>query len=344
MAGRTFIIAEAGVNHNGRLDLARRLVEEAARAGVDAVKFQTFKAEKLAAPSAGKADYQTRTTPEGQSQLEMLKNLELDKAAHIELMDLCQEHGLVFLSSPFDLESIDLLVELGLDTIKIPSGEITNLPYLRKIGALGKQIILSTGMADLHEIEAALNVLKTAGTDRKNIAVLHCHTEYPTAYEDVNLLSMDAIRQTMGVRVGYSDHTPGIEASLAAVALGAEIIEKHFTLDRNLPGPDHKASLEPHELAALVVGIRRVEALLGDDLKKPTERELKNRAVARKSIVAAQPIRKGESFTEENLTVKRPGLGINPMLWDDVISRIAPRDFQPDEMIELSDMTAMEDR
>jgi N,N'-diacetyllegionaminate synthase len=344
MTNRTFIIAEAGVNHNGRLDLARKLVEEAARAGADAVKFQTFKAEKLAAPSAGKAEYQNRTTPQDQSQLEMLKKLELDKAAHLELMDLCQKNNIDFLSSPFDLDSIDLLDELGLDTIKVPSGEITNLPYLRKIGALKRKVILSTGMADLHEIEAALSVLKTAGTDRKNIVVLHCHTEYPTAHEDVNLLAMDAMRQTLGVRVGYSDHTLGLEASLAAVALGAEVIEKHFTLDRKMPGPDHSASLEPNELAELVVGIRRVEALLGDGEKRPTDRELKNRAVARKSIVAAQSIQKGEPFTEKNLTVKRPGLGINPMLWDDVIGRTAPRDFQPDEMIELSDMTAMEDR
>jgi N,N'-diacetyllegionaminate synthase len=344
MTNRTFIIAEAGVNHNGRLDLARKLVIEAARAGADAVKFQTFKAEKLAAASAGKADYQTRTTPDDQSHLEMLKTLELDKAAHLELLELCRKNNIEFLSSPFDLESIDLLDELGLDTIKIPSGEITNLPYLRKVGALKRKIILSTGMAEMIEIEAALNVLTDAGTNRKNIIVLHCHTEYPTVYEDVNLLAMDAMRQTLGVRVGYSDHTLGLEAALAAVALGAEVIEKHFTLDRKMPGPDHSASLEPKELTELVVGIRRVEALLGGGEKKPTEREIKNRAVARKSIVAAQLIKKGEPFTDKNLTVKRPGLGINPMLWDDVIGRVAPRDFAPDEMIELSDMTGMEDK
>jgi len=309
---KTFIIAEAGVNHNGSLDNAIKMVDAAVAAGADAVKFQTFRAEKVVSVNAPKADYQKQTTGAIGSQLEMVRKLELNEAAHKKLFQYCKDKRIIFLSSPFDLESIDLLNSLGLQIFKIPSGEITNLPYLRQLGALKKKLIMSTGMADLGEIEDALVVLMQAGTAPEDIIVLHCNTEYPAPFEDVNLKAMLTIRAAFpGIQVGYSDHTPGIEVPLAAVALGAEVIEKHFTLDRNMEGPDHRASLEPDELRSMVTAIRNMEKAMGSGIKKPSPSELKNKPIARKSIVAARNIAKGEVFTEENLTVKRPGTGIN---------------------------------
>lgn len=332
---KVFVIAEAGVNHNGSLEQAKKLVNEAALAGADAVKFQTFRAEDLVSRSAEKADYQKRTTPEGETQLSMLKKLEFDRAAHRELLEYCRGKNIMFLSSPFDLASIDMLAELDLDIFKIPSGEITNLPYLRKAGALGKKVILSTGMSGLEEIGKALDVLVESGTKKDDITVLHCNTEYPTPVEDVNLRAMLTIGREFGVNVGYSDHTTGIEISIAAAALGARVIEKHFTLDRELEGPDHKASLLPGELRELVATIRNLEKGLGDGVKNPSPSELKNILVARKSIVAAVPVNKGEAFTEFNITVKRPATGISPMKWDEVIGKTAKKDFKKDEIIEL---------
>jgi N,N'-diacetyllegionaminate synthase len=331
----TFIIAEAGVNHNGSFEMALRMIDEACAAGADAVKFQTFKAERFIAADAPKAGYQREATGPDESQLDMVRRLELDEAAHSRLLYYCRDKGIQFLSSPFDLESIDLLDRLGLGLFKIPSGEITNLPYLRKIGALKKRLILSTGMADLSEIEDALNALRDAGTPLETITVLHCHTEYPTSYQEVNLRAMLTIRSAFpGISVGYSDHTLGIEVPIAAVALGATVIEKHFTLDRNLPGPDHRASLEPRELAAMITAVRNIERALGTGIKAPSSSERKNLAVARKSIVAAGPIKKGEAFTEKNITVKRPGTGITPMRWDEIIGRKATKPYQKDEPIE----------
>ncbi len=332
---KTFIIAEAGVNHNGSIELATRLIDVAVDAGADAVKFQTFKAENIISKHAPKADYQQETTDKGESQLEMVRKLELGEAEHKTLIEHCKEKGIMFMSAPFDLESIDLLSELGLEIMKIPSGEITNLPYLRKIGSLGKRIIMSTGMADLKEIEDALNILLQSETDRTNITILHCNTEYPTPFEDVNLSAMLTIKDALNVNVGYSDHTLGIEVAIAAAALGADVIEKHFTLDKTLPGPDHKASLEPGELKAMVQAIRNIERSLGDGIKKPSSSEIKNIAVARKSIVAKKCINKGEVFTTDNITSKRPGTGVNPMEWDNVIGKAAKGDFAEDEMIEL---------
>lgn len=331
----TFIIAEAGVNHNGSLEMALRLIDAACAAGADAVKFQTFKADKIIAVHAPKADYQKDATGSDESQLEMVRKLEMDEAAHTRLHHYCQDKDVRFLSTPFDLESIDLLTRLGLEIFKIPSGEITNLPYLRKLGALKKRLILSTGMADLSEIKAALDVLVHAGSRMEDITVLHCNTEYPTPFEDVNLRAMLTIRSAFpGVSVGYSDHTLGIEAPIAAVAMGATVIEKHFTLDRNLPGPDHRASLEPDELAAMISAIRNIEKALGTGIKKPSPSESRNIPVARKSIVAAAPIKKGETFTEMNITVKRPGTGITPMRWDEIIGRKAAKPYRKDELIE----------
>lgn len=332
---RTLIIAEAGVNHNGDLELARRLIDVAADAGADRVKFQTFQADRLATRDARKADYQNRATDAAESQQAMLRNLELTREMHEVLIAHCRACGIGFFSTGFDPESIDLLVTLGLDQFKIPSGEITNLPYLRHVGHYGYPVILSTGMATLGEIEAALEVLEQAGTPRNHITILHCNTEYPTPMADVNLRAMVAIREAFGVAVGYSDHTLGIEVPIAAVALGATVIEKHFTLDRTLPGPDHKASLEPDELKATVSAIRNIEQALGDGIKRPSPSEAKNKAVARKSIVAARAIHVGEAFTAENLTVKRPGTGISPMRWDEVLGRVARRDFVLDELIEV---------
>lgn len=284
---KTFIIAEAGVNHNGSLELARKLIDVAVEAGADAVKFQTFKAEKIVSAYAPKAEYQKQATDTSESQLDMIRKLELDEAAHEELFTYCRSRDILFLSSPFDLDSIDLLNKLGLEIFKIASGEITNLPCLRKIGALKKEIILSTGMADLGEIEDALDVLIKAGTTRENITVLHCNTEYPTPFEDVNLRAMLTIKAAFpGIHVGYSDHTPSIEVSIAAVALGATVIEKHFTLDKNMEGPDHKASLEPHELKTMVHAIRNVERALGSGIKKPSPSELKNKPIEQNTLAA----------------------------------------------------------
>jgi N,N'-diacetyllegionaminate synthase len=331
---KTFIIAEAGVNHNGSLEMAFQLIDVAVAAGADAVKFQTFKAEKIIAVNAPKAGYQKEATGSDESQLEMVKKLELDETAHTRLHHYCQDKDIRFLSTPFDVESIDLLIRLGLEIFKIPSGEITNLPYLRKLGALKKRLILSTGMSDLSEIKDALDVLADAGSRMENITVLHCNTEYPTPFEDVNLRAMLTIRSAFpGISVGYSDHTLGIEVPIAAVAMGATVIEKHFTLDRNLPGPDHRASLEPPELSSMISGIRNIEKALGTGIKKPSPSELKNKPVARKSIVAAFPINKGEAFTDMNITVKRPGTGITPMRWDEMIGRKAGRDYKMDDLI-----------
>lgn len=316
---KTLIIAEAGVNHNGELDVAKRLIEVAAEAGADMVKFQTFSSDRLVTGSALKVDYQNQTTDAAESQRAMLKRLELTREMHEVLIKHCQQQGIAFFSTGFDTQSIDFLIELGIDCIKIPSGEITNLPYLHHIGGLGKPVILSTGMARLGEIEDALEVLETAGTPRGRVTVLHCNTEYPTPMSDVNLHAMGNIRAAFGVAVGYSDHTSGIEVAIAAVSLGASVIEKHFTLDRSLPGPDHQASLEPDELKAMVRAIHNIEQALGDGIKRPSASELKNKPIARKSLVAASVIRTGELFTAENVTTKRPGTGISPMRWDEII-------------------------
>ena len=331
---KTFIIAEAGVNHNGCLKIAIQMVDAAVAAGADAVKFQTFKAEKVIAVNAPKAGYQKETTGSDESQLEMIKKLELDETAHIQLYQYCQQKGIQFLSTPFDLESIDLLYRLGLEIFKIPSGEITNLPYLRKLGALKKRLIMSTGMADLGEIEDALDVLTAHGTPLGNITVLHCNTEYPTPFEDVNLKAMLTIRNAFpGISVGYSDHTNGIEVPITAVAMGASVIEKHFTLDRNLPGPDHRASLEPSELSAMISGIRNIEKALGNGIKRPSPSEVKNKPIARKSLVATESIKTGELFSADNITAKRPGAGISPMRWDEVLGQVAQKDYEKDEPI-----------
>lgn len=333
---KTLIIAEAGVNHNGDMSLAKELIAAAAEAGADLVKFQTFIAANIISRSAPKAEYQKGATDPQESQQEMVRKLELTRDNHLELIAECQKQGVGFFSTAFDKDSIDLLEELGgSDIVKVPSGELTNLPYLRYLTRHGERVLLSTGMADLGEIEAAINVVEQAGTPRDKITVLHCTTEYPTPMEDVNLRAMVNIGKAFGVSVGYSDHTPGIEIPIAAVALGATVIEKHFTLDRNLPGPDHRASLEPNELKAMVQGIRNIEKALGDGIKRPSPSELKNKPIARKSLVAARPIKAGEAFSEDNLMAKRPGTGISPMQWDKVIGRTAPRDFSEDELIEL---------
>ena len=331
----TLIIAEAGVNHNGDLAMAKRLIDAAAEAGADLVKFQTFNAERLVTPTAVKAAYQNRNTGIAESQYDMLKRLELTPGMHDALIGHCRERNIGFFSTGFDIESVDLLLSLGQDFFKIPSGEITNLPYLRHIGQLGREVILSTGMATLSDIEGAIQVLESSGTPRDRMMVLHCTTEYPTPMTEVNLRAMQSIGSAFGVRVGYSDHTAGIEVSIAAVALGAVCIEKHFTLDRELPGPDHKASLEPGELKEMVKAIRNIERAMGDGIKRLTPSEAKNRSVARKSIVASRNIMQGEVFTDQNLMVKRPGTGISPMLWDQVIGQKAKLDFSKDDLIEL---------
>jgi len=334
-ANKVFIIAEAGVNHNGSIELAYKLIDIAVEAGADAVKFQTFKAENLVTKSADKADYQKQTTDESESQFEMIKKLELDFDIHKKLINYCKEKDIMFLSTPFDHESIDLLNELQLQIFKIPSGEITNLPYLRHIGLLNKKVFLSTGMSNLQEAGDALTVLINSGTLKENITVLHANTMYPTPMEDVNLNAMQTIHKEFGVAVGYSDHTLGIEVDIAAVAMGASIIEKHFTLDKAMDGPDHKASLEPDELKAMVSAIRNIEKALGGYEKKPSPSESINIDVARKSIVANQIIKKGELLSKKNITIKRPGAGINPMKWDVVIDTIAIRDFLENENIEV---------
>lgn len=332
---KIIIIAEAGVNHNGDLDMARRMVYAAKEAGADYVKFQTAVPELVISTFAPKAEYQKNTTGEAESQLEMCKAIHLPLSDYAGLKELCDSVGIGFMSTPFDLVSIDCLAPLGMDYWKIPSGEITNLPYLQKIGARGEKIILSTGMATLAEVETALQVLEKAGTPRSNVYVLHCTTQYPAPLESVNLRAMDALATLGCAGVGYSDHTEGIDVSVAAAARGAVVIEKHFTLDRNLPGPDHKASLEPAELKRLVDAVRRVSVMLGSEEKIAADAERPNMEVARKSIVAARHIATGELFSEENICVKRPGNGISPMRWYDVLGCKAPRDFAPDELIEL---------
>ena len=329
------IIAEAGVNHNGNLDMARRMVHEARRAGADYVKFQTAVPELVISAFAPKAEYQKETTGAAQSQLDMCRAIHLPLCDYAGLKQLCDEEKIGFMSTPFDLVSIDCLIPLDMDFWKIPSGEITNLPYLRKIGALGKRIIMSTGMATLDEVGCALQVLEQAGTPRSSVYLLHCTTQYPAPLESVNLRAMDALATLGAAGVGYSDHTVGIEVAVAAVGRGAKILEKHFTLDRSLPGPDHKASLEPNELAELVAAVRRTESALGSGSKNVADAERPNIEVARKSIVAARNIAQGETFSEENITVKRPGNGISPMLWDSVIGRTATRAFSADELITL---------
>ena len=332
------IIAEAGVNHNGSLDIAKQLVDKAVEAGADMIKFQTFKAERLVSKTAKQADYQKKNigSKADDSQYNMLKKLELSAEDHQELMSYCKGKGIQFFSTAFDMESIDYLYSLNLGLWKIPSGEITNYPYIKKIALYQEPVILSTGMCELSDISAAMNVLLQYGVQRNQITILHCNTEYPTPFEDVNLKAMDALRDEFGVEVGYSDHTKGIEVPIAAVALGATVIEKHFTLDRNMEGPDHKASLEPNELKAMVSAIRNIEkAVGGDGTKHISESERKNIAIARKSIVAACPIKKGELLTEYNLTVKRPGTGISPMFWENVIGTKAIRDFNEEDLIEI---------
>ena len=333
---KTLIIAEAGVNHNGNINLAKALIAEAARAGADLVKFQTFLAKNIVSKAAPKANYQKETTGSQESQLEMIQKLELSRPDHEILIEECKRHGIGFFSTAFDIESFDFLMELGcLEQIKIPSGELTNLPLLRYFSRFGKPLLLSTGMATLGEVEAAIDVIETAGTTRDQITILHCTTEYPAPMQDVNLRAMVSMKHAFGVKVGYSDHTPGIEVPIAAVALGATVIEKHFTLDRNLPGPDHRASLEPTELKAMIDGIRNVEFALGNGIKRPSSSEMKNKPVARKSIVAGRAINAGELFTEDNLAAKRPGTGISPMRWDEIIGKTACRNFAADELIEL---------
>jgi len=328
-----FIIAEAGVNHNGLVDLAKQLIDVAVDSGADAVKFQTFKAENLVSKNAQKADYQKQTTDASESQFDMIKKLELDVDTHKELIAYCQEKDIMFLSTPFDHESIDLLSGLGLQIFKIPSGEITNLPYLRHIGSLGKRVVLSTGMSDLKEVEDALSILIDAGTSKTNITVLHANTMYPTPMEDVNLNAMLTIQKEFDISVGYSDHTLGIEVDIAAVAMGATVIEKHFTLDKVMDGPDHKASLEPEELMIMVKGIRNIEKALGSSKKKPSPSESININIVRKSIVANKDIQKGDLLTDKNIIVKRPGYGISPMKWDGIIGTVATKNYKIDDLI-----------
>lgn len=333
---KTLIIAEAGVNHNGDIAKAKALIDKGAEAGVDYVKFQTFKAANLVTKQAKRATYQDKNTQNNDSQYEMLKKLELSQAVHQELIDYCAQKGVQFLSTGFDIESLEFLAQLGITIAKVPSGEITNLPYLRKVASLFPEVILSTGMATIEEIKDAVKVLTDNGVNKDKITVLHCNTEYPTPMEDVNLRAMLHIQQEVGIAIGYSDHTLGIEVPIAAVALGATVIEKHFTLDKTLPGPDHKASLEPEELKAMVMAIRNIEkAVGGSGLKEVSASEAKNKPIARKSIVASKSIKKGDFFTEENITVKRPGMGISPMQWDEIVAKMAKKDFEEDDLIEL---------
>jgi len=332
---KTIIIAEAGVNHNGSIELAKNMIDVAVEAGVDYIKFQTFKAERLVSVYAEKADYQKETTNVDESQFEMIKKLELDINAHKELIVYCKKRNIKFISSPFDLESVDLLFDLGVELYKIGSGEITNYPYLKKIATKCLPVVLSTGMSKLSEVENALEVLMNNGLKREQITLLHANTEYPTPFNDVNLKAMLTLKEAFKVNVGYSDHTHGIEVPIAAVSLGAAVIEKHFTLDKTMEGPDHKASLEPYELKAMVKAIRNIEKALGDGIKQPSASEKKNMTIARKSIIAACEIKKGEKFTEDNITTKRPGTGISPMRWREVLGRTAIKDFAADNLIEI---------
>lgn len=332
---KTVIIAEAGVNHNGDIALAQELIDVAADAGADLVKFQTFSADRLVTKNARKAGYQLEATTNAETQGEMLSKLELTPKTHERLIDYCSQKGIGFLSTAFDILSADLLRELGINVFKIPSGEITNLPFLNHIGGYGETVILSTGMATLGEIEVALGALNRGGTPLEHITLLHCNTAYPTPFEDVNLSAMRTIARAFSVSVGYSDHSPGIEIPIAAVALGASVVEKHFTVDSKLPGPDHRISLEPGELKAMVLAIRNVEMALGDGIKRPSLSEMENIKLVRKSLVAAVPISKGELLSEKNLAIKRPGMGISPARWSEVLGRPALRDFQTDELIEI---------
>lgn len=336
---KTLIIAEAGVNHNGDIEIAKKLIDVAAEAGVDYVKFQTFKTEKVISKSAKKAAYQIENTGKAQeSQFEMVKKLELDKSKHVELILHCNKKGIKFLSTAFDHESIDLLQDLGVDVIKIPSGEITNLPYLEKLGKIGKPIILSTGMANLGEIEAALDVLYKNGVTKKDLIILHCNTEYPTPMQDVNLRAMQTIKEAFKVQVGYSDHTLGIVIPIAAVAMGAVCIEKHFTLDKNMAGPDHRASLEPKELKEMVRSIRNIELALGDGVKQPSQSERKNIPIARKSIHLATDLPKNHILSSADLEMKRPGDGISPMDIALVIGRKTTKKLTADTKLKFEDL------
>lgn len=334
---KVIIIAEAGVNHNGSMSNALKLIDAALDAGVDIVKFQTFKTELAISKKAKKADYQIENTGTAEeTQFEMVKKLELSFGEQKKLVNYCNKKGIVFFSTAFDLESLSFLKDIGLDIVKIPSGEITNLPYLRKAAQLFQKVIISTGMCTMKDIETAINVFLAEKTPKENITILHCNTEYPTPMNDVNLKAMLSIQKKFGTAIGYSDHTLGIEVSVAAVALGASVIEKHFTLDNTMEGPDHAASLEPLELKMMVSAIRNIEqAISGDGIKKPSESEMKNIEIARKSIVASTQISKGEIFAEENLTTKRPGTGISPMKWDKVIGKIASKDYLTDDLIEI---------
>lgn len=333
--GSTFIIAEVGVNHNANLEMAHQLIDAAVAAGADAIKFQTAIPELVATGFAQKAGYQKQTSGADESQLEMIRKIHFKLEVYPVLKEACERKGIMFFSSAFDMTSLGFLESLGQPCHKVPSGEITNLPYLRAIGSYRRPVILSTGMATMEEIEAALQVLEQAGTKRVDITVLHCNTEYPTPMQDVNLRAMKTIADKFGVAVGYSDHTAGIEVSVAAVALGACMIEKHLTLDCNLPGPDHKASLEPGPFRNMVAAIRNIEQALGSPVKAPSPSELRNKPIARRSLVASRAIKAGEAFTAENVVTKRPGTGISPMRWDEVIGRAATRDFEPDEFISL---------
>lgn len=333
MKQKVLIIAEAGVNHNGDISIAKKLIDVAVEAGADVVKFQTFKAENVVTKQAMLSDYQKANKVKDDNQFEMLKKLELSEKDHFELFEYCQQKGIIFFSTAFDLDSIEFLSKFKMGMWKIPSGELTNYPYVRSIARKAEKVILSTGMATLAEVAEAIKVLIANGTQQENITVLQCHTDYPTKPEDVNLLAMLTMKQELGVRVGYSDHTMGIDIALAAVALGATIIEKHFTLDQNNSGPDHQASLSPSEFKDLVTGIRNIEVALGSPVKVPSKNEIPNLLSVRKSIVAKTNIKEGEVFTDENLTTKRPGNGINPMKWNEIIGKIAERDFVVDEMI-----------
>ena len=336
MIHKVIIIAEAGVNHNGSIELAKKLIDVASEAGADFVKFQTFNAERLVSKEAKKAEYQIKNTDNSDlSQYNMLKKIELSESMHEELIAYASQKGIQFLSTGFDEESIDYLDQLGLPLFKIPSGEITNKQYLQHIARKCKPVILSSGMANLDEVKEALDVLINQGLDLDQITVLHCTTEYPAPINEVNLLAMKTIANEFNVKVGYSDHTEGIEISLAAVAMGASVIEKHYTLDKNMEGPDHKASLEPGDLKKMIIGIRNIEIAMGDGNKIPSPSEIKNKVAARKSIVALKSIKKGEIFSLENLTVKRPGNGLSPMLWDEVLGMVSKKDYYPDEIIDL---------
>ena len=332
---RTLIIAEAGVNHNGDLKMAKKLITEAKKAGADVVKFQSFKANELVTKVAAKAEYQKRYTSENESQFQMLQKLELSDSDHQELYLECEKQGIEFLSTPFGNQSFDILKDIGIKRVKLSSGDLTNLPFIEYVAQHKLPIILSTGMAYIGEIEAALEVIQKAGTPKKLITVLHCSTEYPTPMHEVNLRAMENIKTTFNVKIGYSDHTEGIEIPIASVALGATIIEKHFTLDRNLAGPDHKASLEPDKLSEMIKAIRSIELALGDGIKRPTNSEIKNMAIARKSIVAIKNIKKGDKFSSKNIGVKRPGTGISPHRWNEIIGRTARQDFEIDDLIEI---------